>query len=248
MLDEADLLHFSRMVEALIFAAAEPLDEASLALRLPPGTPVRLLIDRVAETYRGRGVNLIEVAGRWTFRTAPDLAFLLRRDTEETRRLSRAAIETLAIVAYHQPVTRAEIEAIRGVAVSRGTLDVLLETGWVKPAGRRKTPGKPLTFKTTDVFLEHFGLAQIGDLPGIEDLKAAGLVDPRQAMPVIGRDEDLEPLEEGDEPLDFGGGRCGRMTAVHDPHLHPCVIVTIIRRFFDGRPCAGFIQLGAVAP
>lgn len=206
MLDEADLLHFSRMVEALIFAAAEPLDEASLALRLPPGTPVRLLIDRVAETYRGRGVNLIEVAGRWTFRTAPDLAFLLRRDTEETRRLSRAAIETLAIVAYHQPVTRAEIEAIRGVAVSRGTLDVLLETGWVKPAGRRKTPGKPLTFKTTDIFLEHFGLAQIGDLPGIEDLKAAGLVDPRQAMPVIGRDEDLEPLEEGDEPLDFGGG------------------------------------------
>lgn len=205
-LDEADLLHFSRMVEALIFAAAEPLDEASLALRLPPGTPIRLLIERVAEAYRGRGVNLIEVAGRWTFRTAPDLAFLLRRDTEETRRLSRAAIETLAIVAYHQPVTRAEIEAIRGVAVSRGTLDVLLETGWVKPAGRRKTPGKPLTFKTTDIFLEHFGLAQIGDLPGIEDLKAAGLVDPRQAMPVIGRDEDLEPLEEGDEPLDFGGG------------------------------------------
>jgi len=207
--DEADLLHYTRMIEALLFAAAEPLDEATLALRLPPGVAVRPLIDGLIETYRGRGVNLIEVGGRWTFRTAPDLAFLLRRDTEETRRLSRAAIETLAIVAYHQPVTRSEVEAIRGVAVSRGTLDVLLETGWVKPAGRRKTPGKPLTFKTTDVFLDHFSLAQIGDLPGIEDLKAAGLVDPRQALPVIGRDEDLEPLEEGDqgyEPLDAGEG------------------------------------------
>ncbi len=205
-LDEADLLHYSRMVEALIFAATEPLDEASLAQRLPPGTEVRPLIERVRAAYEGRGVNLIEVAGRWTFRTAPDLAFLLRRDTEETRRLSRAAIETLAIVAYHQPVTRAEIEAIRGVAVSKGTLDVLLETGWVKPAGRRKTPGRPLTFKTTDVFLDHFSLAQIGDLPGIEDLKAAGLVDPRQAMPVIGRDEDLEPLDEDEaiEALEAG--------------------------------------------
>ncbi len=202
--DEADLVHFSRMVEALIFAAAEPLGEADLTRHLPPGIELRPLIARVAEAYRGRGVNLVEVGGRWTFRTAPDLAFLLRRDTEETRRLSRAAIETLAIVAYHQPVTRAEIEAIRGVAVSRGTVDVLLETGWVKPAGRRKTPGKPLTFKTTDVFLEHFGLAQIGDLPGIEDLKAAGLVDPRQSMPVIGRDEDLEPLgpDDGLEPED----------------------------------------------
>ena len=205
-LDEADLLHYSRMIEALIFAAAEPMDEASLAQRLPPGVEIRPLIERVRAAYEGRGVNLIEVAGRWTFRTAPDLAFLLRRDTEETRRLSRAAIETLAIVAYHQPVTRAEIEAIRGVAVSKGTLDVLLETGWVKPAGRRKTPGRPLTFKTTDIFLDHFSLAQIGDLPGIEDLKAAGLVDPRQAMPVIGRDEDLEPLDEDEtlEALDPG--------------------------------------------
>lgn len=197
--DEDDIAHGCRIVEALIFAAAEPLDAASLAERLPPGMDVRPLVERLMADYAARGVNLIEVGGRWTFRTAPDLAFLLRRDTEETRRLSRAAIETLAIIAYHQPVTRAEIEAIRGVAVSRGTLDVLLETAWVKPAGRRKTPGKPLTFKTTDVFLEHFGLAQIGDLPGIEDLKAAGLVDPRQSMPVIGRDEDLEPLDEDDD-------------------------------------------------
>ncbi|MDD3446861.1 MAG: SMC-Scp complex subunit ScpB [Zavarzinia sp.] len=200
-MDEGDRLHCRRIIEALIFAAAGPLDEASLAERLPSGVAVRPLVEELMGEYRGRGVNLIEVAGRWTFRTAPDLAFLLRRDTEETRRLSRAAIETLAIVAYHQPVTRAEIEAIRGVAVSKGTLDVLLETAWVKPAGRRKTPGKPLTFKTTDIFLEHFGLAQIGDLPGIEDLKAAGLVDPRQAMPVIGRDEELEPLEDGDDGM-----------------------------------------------
>lgn len=198
----ADLAHFTRMIEALLFAAAEPLDEAALAQRLPQGVPVTELIARLAGDYQGRGVNLIPVAGRWTFRTAPDLAFLLRQDTEQTRRLSRAAIETLAIVAYHQPVTRAEIEAIRGVAVSRGTLDVLLETGWVKPAGRRKSPGKPLTFKTTDGFLEHFGLAQLGDLPGIEDLKAAGLVDPRSALPVIGRDEEIEPLEDDDPGLE----------------------------------------------
>lgn len=197
-----DLVHFKRMVEALLFAAAEPLDEPALAQRLPQGAPVAELVAELVEDYQGRGVTLIRVAGRWTFRTAPDLAFLLRRDTEQSRRLSRAAVETLAIVAYHQPVTRAEIEAIRGVAVSRGTLDVLLETGWVKPAGRRKTPGKPLTFKTTDGFLDHFGLAQLGDLPGVDDLKAAGLVDPRSAMPVIGRDEDIDPLGEDDPGLD----------------------------------------------
>lgn len=209
MLDEADLLHFSRMVEALIFAAAEPLDEASLALRLPPGTPVRLLIDRVAETYRGRGVNLIEVAGRWTFRTAPDLAFLLRRDTEETRRLSRAAIETLAIVAYHQPVTRAEIEQVRGVAMSKGTLDILLETGWVRLRGRRRTPGRPVTWGTTDAFLAHFGLENIRNLPGLDELKAAGLLEGQippgfhipmpDDRPASGPDED--PLEDGDVSL-----------------------------------------------
>ncbi len=208
-----DLVHFKRMVEALLFAAAEPLDEPALAQRLPQGAPVAELVAELVEDYQGRGVTLIRVAGRWTFRTAPDLAFLLRRDTEQSRRLSRAAVETLAIVAYHQPVTRAEIEAIRGVAVSRGTLDVLLETGWVKPAGRRKTPGKPLTFKTTDGFLDHFGLAQLGDLPGVDDLKAAGLVDPRSAMPVIGRDEDIDPLGEDDPGLDRleveDGDSCG---------------------------------------
>lgn len=198
----ADLTHFSRMVEALLFAAAEPLDDVAIAQKLPQGAPIAELIAGLRNDYQNRGVQLIQVAGRWTFRTAPDLAFLLRRDTEQSRRLSRAAVETLAIVAYHQPVTRAEIEAIRGVAVSRGTLDVLLETGWVKPAGRRKTPGKPLTFKTTDAFLDHFGLAQLGDLPGVEDLKAAGLVDPRSVMPVIGRDDDLEPLGEDDSGLE----------------------------------------------
>ena len=168
------------MVEALLFAASEPIDAESLAARLPEGADVDALIARVRETYAGRGVTLVCVGGRWAFRTAPDLAFLLRREVETPRRLSRAAIETLAIIAYHQPVTRAEIEEVRGVSLSRGSLDLLLEAGWIKPRGRRRTPGRPVTYGTTDAFLDHFGLERIDDLPGLDELKAAGLL---EAMP-----------------------------------------------------------------
>lgn len=195
-----------RMLEALLFAAAEPLSEEALAERLPRGVDVGALLEDLRRRYEKRGVNLVQVAGKWALRTAPDLAFLLRREAVETRRLSRAAIETLAIIAYHQPVTRAEIEQVRGVTVSRGTLDVLLEAGWIRPRGRRRVPGRPLTFGTTDAFLSHFGLASLSDLPGLEDLRAAGFLDlssyadvtvpvPRDmAEGELGADEDpLEP-------------------------------------------------------
>lgn len=166
-----------RMIEALLFASAEPLSEADLRTHLPEDLDVSAILEKLAEDYAPRGVNLIKVGGKWLFRTAPDLAFLLRKELEEPRRLSRAAIETLAIIAYHQPVTRAEIEAIRGVSLSKGTLDVLMEAGWVKPRGRKRVPGRPLTFGTTEAFLVHFGLKEIRDLPGIDELKAAGLLD-----------------------------------------------------------------------
>jgi segregation and condensation protein B len=166
-----------RMLEALLFAAAEPLTEESLAERLPKGADVAGLLEQLAARYDKRGVNLVRVAGKWSFRTAPDLAFLLRREVAETRKLSRAAIETLAIIAYHQPVTRAEIEQIRGVTVSKGTVDVLLEVGWIKPRGRRRVPGRPLTFGTTELFLTQFGLDSLADLPGLDELKSAGLLD-----------------------------------------------------------------------
>ena len=166
-----------RTLEALLFAASEPLDEASLAQRLPAGVDVAALLAELVEDYSRRGVNLVRVAGKWALRTAPDLAFLLRRETERERRLSRAAIETLAIIAYHQPVTRAEIEDIRGVSVSKGTLELLLETEWIRPRGRRRSPGRPLTFGTTEAFETHFGLESLKDLPGLEELKAAGLLD-----------------------------------------------------------------------
>jgi segregation and condensation protein B len=165
------------MLEALLFAAAEPLSEAALAERLPKGADVLPLLEQLAARYEKRGVNLVRVAGKWSFRTAPDLAFLLRREVAETRKLSRAAIETLAIIAYHQPVTRAEIEQIRGVTVSKGTVDVLLEVGWIKPRGRRRVPGRPLTFGTTDLFLTQFGLDTLTDLPGLDELKTAGFLD-----------------------------------------------------------------------
>ena len=166
-----------RTVEALLFAASEPLDEGALALRLPAGVDVGALLGELTQDYARRGVNLVRVAGKWAFRTAPDLAFLLRREKDREKRLSRAAIETLAIIAYHQPVTRAEIEDIRGVSVSKGTLDLLLETGWISPRGRRRSPGRPLTFGTTEDFQTHFGLESLNDLPGLDELKAAGLLD-----------------------------------------------------------------------
>jgi len=176
-LPSADRGESLRIVEALLFAASEPLDEEFLAKHLPGDADVGALLAEVQGFYAGRGVNLVRVAGKWACRTASDLAYLLERHALEEKRLSRAALETLAIVAYHQPVTRAEIEEIRGVETSKGTIDILLETGWVRPRGRRRAPGKPITFGTTASFLDHFGLESIKDLPGLADLKSAGLLD-----------------------------------------------------------------------
>ncbi|MFW2831726.1 SMC-Scp complex subunit ScpB [Sphingomonas sp. ID0503] len=168
---------FARAVEATLFAAEEPMTVAEIAEAVGEGD-VRPALGRLAEDYAGRGVNLVERGGRWHFQTAADLSHLLRREREQSRKLSRAGIETLAIIAYHEPVSRAEIEAIRGVQISKGTIDVLMEAGWVRPAGRREVPGRPLLYATTPAFLTHFGLESRRDLPGIEDLKAAGLLDP----------------------------------------------------------------------
>ncbi|WP_321390935.1 SMC-Scp complex subunit ScpB [Emcibacter sp.] len=166
-----------RIIEALLFASDRPLSAIALAECLPEGANVEQLLAEVREHYSRRGVNLVEVAGKWMFQTAPDLAFLLRKEVDEERRLSRAAIETLAIVAYHQPVTRADIEEIRGVSMSKGTLDVLMEANWVRMMGRRRTPGRPMTYGTSDHFLVHFGLESVKDLPGLSELKAAGFLD-----------------------------------------------------------------------
>lgn len=167
----------ARAVEAVLFAASEPMTVDAIRVHVGEGDVAGALRALVAD-YAGRGINLVRRGERWHFETAPDLAHLLRRDREEARKLSRAGIETLAIIAYHEPVTRAEIEAIRGVQISKGTLDVLMEAGWVRPAGRREVPGRPLMFATTAGFLDHFGLESRRDLPGIDDLKAAGLLDP----------------------------------------------------------------------
>lgn len=167
-----------RMVEAIIFASHNPLSLKDIAARLDEGVDVAAHIQTLCEDYEKRGLNLVEVGGRWAFRTAADLSFLLRDEVEELRKLSRAGVETLAIIAYHQPVTRAEIEELRGVGLSKGTLDVLLEAGWIKPAGRKQTPGRPVLYGTTDEFLVHFGLANISDLPGLDELKASGMLDP----------------------------------------------------------------------
>ncbi|WP_420431738.1 SMC-Scp complex subunit ScpB [Hyphobacterium sp.] len=168
-----------RRLEALLFAAAEPLDIETLQTRLPAESDVEALLEALQADYAERGVHLTEVGGRWRFETAPDLRGLLEEIREEPRKLSDAGLETLAIIAYHQPVTRAEIEEIRGVAVSKGTLDLLFELGWIRPRGRRRSPGRPVTYGTTNGFLQYFGLAGIGDLPGQADLKAAGLLDAR---------------------------------------------------------------------
>ena len=170
-----------RAVEAVLFAADAPLSTDELAAHVGEGVDVTGALERLAADYAGRGVELVERGGRWHFQTAGDLAHFLRREREDQRKLSRAALETLAIVAYHEPVSRAEIEAIRGVQISRGTLDVLMEAGWVRPAGRREVPGRPLTYATTAGFLSHFGLKSRGDLPGLDDLRAAGLLDPIDA-------------------------------------------------------------------
>jgi segregation and condensation protein B len=193
----------TRIAEALLFASAEPLSVQDLTGRLPEGADVERILEDLAGYYAPRGVNLVRVAGKWTFRTASDLSFVLSRDVVEQRKLSRAAMETLAIVAYHQPVTRAEIEEIRGVATSKGTLDTLLETGWIRLRGRRKAPGRPVTYGTTAGFLEHFGLDAIDDLPGLEELKGAGFLEgrvpPDLSVPVPSDDN---ALREDEDPLD----------------------------------------------
>jgi segregation and condensation protein B len=166
-----------RIVEALLFASPTPLDEAWLAQHLRHGSDIGAVLEDIKTAYAPRGVNLVRIAGKWVFRTAEDLGYLLERHAVEERRLSRAALETLSIVAYHQPVTRAEIEEIRGVTTSAGTLDILMEAGWIRPRGRRRAPGKPLTYGTTDSFLAHFGMDSVKDLPGLADLKAQGLLD-----------------------------------------------------------------------
>jgi segregation and condensation protein B len=194
-----------RLLEALLFASSEPLDTAALAKRMPEGIDVKAALLQLQADYALRGVNLVRVANKWTFRTAGDLAWLMTRESTETRKLSRAAIEMLAIIAYHQPVTRAEIEDIRGVITSKGTLDVLLETGWVRPRGRRKTPGRPLTFGTTEAFLSQFSLEALGDLPGLEELKGTGLLDSRLPSGfTVPMPSDDPALRDDEEPLDAG--------------------------------------------
>jgi segregation and condensation protein B len=217
-LPSADRGEGLRIVEALLFAASEPLDEAFLARHLPADADVGALLAEVQGFYAGRGVNLVRVAGKWAFRTAGDLAYLLERHALDEKRLSRAALETLAIVAYHQPVTRAEIEEIRGVETSKGTIDILLETGWVRPRGRRRAPGKPITFGTTAAFLDHFGLESVKDLPGLADLKSAGLLDstlppgfqvpsPTDVAALMPDELPLDPAEEAEQAeLSFEAG------------------------------------------
>ncbi len=188
-----------RMIEAILFASKKPLSTAEIEQRMPKGCDAAEALRRVEAAYEGRGVTLIRVAGKWALRTASDLSFLLREEVEETRKLSRAATETLSIIAYHQPVTRTEIEEVRGVAVSKGTLDLLLGLEWIKLGRRRETPGRPVTFMTTDVFLEHFGLESVKDLPGLEELKRSGLLDTRSVAITPQQDEDdiLDPDETG---------------------------------------------------
>ncbi len=190
-----------RLAEALIFASADPVTEAVLKDRLPDGADVPALLKELRETYKARGVNLCKVGKAWAFRTAPDLGPMLNIERTVSRKLSRAAMETLAIVAYHQPVTRAEIEEIRGVSLSKGTLDMLFEAGWIRPRGRRRTPGRPVTWGTTEAFLDQFALESLDDLPGLDELKAAGLLDKRPAIQTLGdrahsSDEDEDALEE----------------------------------------------------
>lgn len=196
-----------RIAEAMVFASAEPVSERLIAEKLPEGTNVRMVMKRLSGFYGLRGVNLLRVGGNWAFRTAADLSFLIHRDQTDVRKLSRAALEVLSITAYHQPVTRAEIEEIRGVATSRGTLDVLLESGWIRMRGRRRTPGRPVTYGTTLEFLDHFGLEELRDLPGMDELKGAGLLSARIPsnfrVPVPPADDELTDDEDPITQMDL---------------------------------------------
>lgn len=198
-----------RVLEALLFAASEPLDARAMMAYLGEGADIAGLLELLRQRYAGRGVNLVRRGERWAFRTAEDLGFLLRREEQETRPLSRAALETLSIIAYHQPATRAEIEEVRGVSTGKGTLDLLMEAGWVRMRGRRRTPGRPVTYGTTDAFLDHFGLESLSDLPGLDELKGSGLLSgrlpPNLQIPLpfdgaLREDEDpLDPDDAGEE-------------------------------------------------
>ena len=211
---EEDITQEIRIVEALLFAATEPVSTDFLAERLPENADVGAVLDEIQSLYEGRGVNLSRVAGKWSLRTAEDLSPHLRIERKVSRKPSRAAVESLAIIAYHQPVTRSEVEEIRGVSVSKGSFDVLLEAGWIKPVGRRRTPGRPTTWGTTPAFLEEFGLDSLADLPGLDELKASGLLDTRPAGTIIGDtgeiyedavaegapgEEEPEALSDGDD-------------------------------------------------
>ncbi len=208
-----DPVHMRRVAEALLFAASQPLSQEDIARALPKGADAAAVLEDVRAKYEGSGVNLVQVAGKWQMRTADDLRYLLRHEVKEQRKLSRVTLETLAIIAYHQPVTRAEIEAIRGVSMSKGTLDTLMEIGWIRMRGRRRSPGRPVTYGTTEEFLVHFGLNSLKDLPGLSELKGAGLLDaslppdfeiptPEQEGPTDD-EEPLEQMEEEDAPLEM---------------------------------------------
>ena len=233
-----------RLLEALLFAAGQPLDEATLARRLPKDVDVKGALAQLKAEYATRGVNLVRVGRKWMFRTADDLSWLLTKETVETRKLSRAAIETLAIIAYHQPVTRAEIEEVRGVVAAAGTLDVLLRTDWIRPRGRRKAPGRPITYGTTEQFLTHFGLEEVGDLPGLDELKGAGLLEgnlpPGFAVPMPSDDttlrDDEEPLDPGDLDLGLAPPPRAARRNRSGPSL-PC----------HGRACPGHPRLASTA-
>jgi segregation and condensation protein B len=230
-----------RLLEALLFASPEPLEQAALAKRMPEGVDIKAALAQLQADYAHRGVNLVRIANKWTFRTAGDLAWLMTRETTETKKLSRAAIEMLAIIAYHQPITRAEIEEIRGVVTSKGTLDVLLETGWIRPRGRRKTPGRPLTFGTTDAFLAQFSLEALSDLPGLDTRLPTGFSVPTPSDdPTLREDED--PLEAGD--LDLA------LAPVADPETDeaaPAAAETVQHGEAEAEPAVGAIEAVAEA-
>ena len=218
-LPSADRRMQLRILEALLFAASEPIAEAYLSQHLKTSDDVAALLEELKGFYASRGVNLVKVADKWTFRTAEDLSYLLERHATEQRRLSKAALETLAIIAYHQPVTRAEIEEIRGVAASAGTLDVLMEVGWVRPRGRRRAPGRPITYGTTDDFLNHFGLESIKDLPGLAELKGAGLLE--NNLPpdfTVPEPTDAATLMADELPLEAGDDETNPTLFSGDPH------------------------------